>query len=231
MNHHVKGGYFNMKQEELYGEDYYERGVEKKISGYTNYSYMPTRSYEEASTLLSRWDNEILSIGSMYRPITILDFGCAKGYLVHALRQLGFDAYGYDISEYAREHAHPRVKDFINSEKPDYYDYIICKDVMEHIPEEQIFETLYSIKSVLKEEALFVIPLGDKNDKGVDQFRIREYEMDVTHVTKKDEDWWIDKFREAGFEIVDFKYKFGDIKKKWQEFEHGNGFFFVRPKE
>ena len=32
---------------------------------------------------------------------TICDFGCAKGYLVYALRLLGYDAYGVDISEYA----------------------------------------------------------------------------------------------------------------------------------
>jgi hypothetical protein len=96
---------------------------------------------------------------------------------------------------------------------------------MEHIPEDNIPIILKELNNILIDEALFVIPLGD-NDK----FRIREYEIDVTHVTKKDEDWWIDKFKEAGFEIVDFKYKFGDIKKKWQNYDYGNGFFFVRPK-
>ena len=200
---------------ELFSEDYYENGVEKKISGYSNYKYIPTRSYEEASTLKERWKEG-----------NVLDYGCAKGYLVHTLCQLGLDAYGFDISKYAVENAHERVKDKIltnlfNTE----FDYIICKDVMEHIPEDNIPIILKELNNILIDEALFVIPLGD-NDK----FRIREYEIDVTHVTKKDEDWWIDKFKEAGFEIVDFKYKFGDIKKKWQNYDYGNGFFFVRPK-
>jgi len=154
---------------------------------------------------------------------------CAKGYLVHALRQLGFNAYGQDISKYAIENCHPEVKDYVDYEEKNMgFQYVICKDVMEHVPEDYVLNTLRVIKSSMmadkdKREALFVIPLGDD-----DKFRIREYEMDVTHVTKKDEDWWINKFKQAGFEIVDFKYRFGDIKKKWQSYEHGNGFFFVR---
>lgn len=204
--------------EDKFNEDYFENGVEKKLSGYTNYRYMPTRSYEEAIALKSRWKEG-----------KVLDYGCAKGYLVHALRQLGFDAYGQDISRYAIDNCHPAVKDYVSfEEKWMGFQYIVCKDVMEHVPEDCVLNTLRVIKSSLmqdrtKREALFVIPLGDDG-----KFRIREYEMDVTHVTKKDEDWWIDKLKQAGFFIVDFKYKFGDIKKKWQGYEYGNGFFFVR---
>ena len=31
----------------------------------------------------------------------VLDFGCAKGFTVKALRLLGYKAYGVDVSEYA----------------------------------------------------------------------------------------------------------------------------------
>ena len=31
---------------------------------------------------------------------SVLDFGCARGYLVKALRKLAIMAYGYDISEW-----------------------------------------------------------------------------------------------------------------------------------
>jgi SAM-dependent methyltransferase len=204
-----------MTEGELFGENYYEHGVTTKTSGYEDYHYMPTRSYEEAIAL----DDELVWG-------TVLDWGCAKGYLVHALRQLGIDAYGFDISEYAVDNCHPRVKDYVfNSEVQleDEYDTIICKDVMEHVPEEEVPTILRKIKSYCRYQALFIIPLGD-NDK----FRIREYEIDVTHVTKKDEDWWIDKFREAGFTLEKFSYSLGSIKKKWKEHEHGNGFFRVR---
>lgn len=217
--------------ENQFNEDYFERGVEKNLSGYTNYKYMPTRSYEEASTLIERWgiyDWIIDDEGNDKDvPYKILDYGCAKGFLVHSLRQLGYEAYGYDISEYAINNCVPDVKEYLSNDMEDeLYDYVVCKDVMEHIPENEVLNVLSEIYTSLKTEALFVIPLGDDN-----KFRIREYEIDVTHVTKKDEDWWINRFKESGFEIVDFKYSFGAIKKKWQHYDHGNGFFFVKPKD
>jgi 2-polyprenyl-3-methyl-5-hydroxy-6-metoxy-1,4-benzoquinol methylase len=36
-----------------------------------------------------------------FHPGTVLDAGCAWGYLVAALRDKGVEAYGIDISEYA----------------------------------------------------------------------------------------------------------------------------------
>jgi len=39
----------------------------------------------------------------------LLDVGCAKGFLVKDLLELGIDAYGIDISEYALMHCEPEV--------------------------------------------------------------------------------------------------------------------------
>jgi hypothetical protein len=73
----------------------------------------------------------------------------------------------------------------------------------------------------------FVIPLGDNN-----LFRIREYEIDVTHVTKKDEEWWVNLFTSCGFRLREFSYSMGPIKEKWiKEHPHGNGFFILERKE
>ena len=69
-----------------------------------------------------------------------------------------------------------------------------------------------------------MIPLGDN-----DRFRIREYEVDVTHVTKKDEEWWIKMFESQDMQLVQFSYSLGSIKEKWIEpHPHGNGFFILR---
>lgn len=200
--------------EEKFNEDYFEKGVEKKISGYTNYRYIPTRSFEEASSIKTLW----------MRPGTLLDWGCAKGFLVHSLRRLGFQAFGYDISEYAIKNGKAEVLPYISNKKPRMsFNYLVCKDVMEHVHEEEVPITLKEMRSVCEGQALFVIPLGD-NDK----LRIREYEMDVTHITKKDEDWWLEQFTKAGFNILWFGYKVGDLKKKWvAEHPHGNGFFLL----
>lgn len=194
----------------LFNEDYFENGVKKGISGYENYHYIPERSYSEAISIA-----QFCSL-----PNTFLDFGCGKGYLVHALRQLGIDAYGEDISDYALSNCHPRVKGFVSRPTTRFFDFIFAKDVLEHVPNLQ--ETLSALRERC-DHGLFVVPLGDN---GV--YRIREYEVDKTHLIKEDEDFWIDNFRKAGFDFVDFSYSLGHIKEKWLSVHpFGNGFFRV----
>jgi len=196
----------------LFTEDYYEDGVRKHISGYENYKWMPTRSIPEA-----------VDIKNTFKFETCVDYGCAKGFLVHALRLIGCDAYGEDISEYAIENYHPKIKDYLSLPNDKFYDLLICKDVLEHIKVEDIPGVLkhFTKKS---HQFFFTIPLGDN-----DRFRIREYEVDITHVTKKDEEWWFNMFEDHGFKLVNFSYSLGSIKQKWIEsYPYGNGFFFLR---
>lgn len=192
-------------------EDYYEDGIRKHISGYENYKWMPTRSIPEA-----------LDIQNYFEFNNCVDYGCAKGFLVHALRIIGCDAYGEDISEYAVENSHPNVKPYITLPNDKKYDLLICKDVLEHIEVEDIPDVLDKFKSK-SNQFFFTIPLGD-----ADRFRIREYEVDITHVTKKDEEWWIDMFKLHGLKLEKFSYNFGSIKEKWvNSYPYGNGFFVL----
>ena len=62
-----------------FNKDYYEDGVRKKLSGYQEYKWMPTRSIPEAVDIINTFDFN-----------TCLDFGCAKGFLVHALRTVSY---------------------------------------------------------------------------------------------------------------------------------------------
>ena len=207
-----------------FDEDYYERGVEKHKSGYTNYHYMPERSYSEAIEIVKKFaDCE-----------TVLDFGCAKGFLVHTLQKLGKYTAGEDISEYAIENCLPSVRDrvfHLNKEDIDdtlvqiKYDLVIAKDILEHVPENEMLKTMDYLAARTNKYLFAGIRLGDN-----DLFRIREFEVDVTHVTKKDEDWWIESFQEAGFKLKEFAYSMGAIKEKWtKQFPYGNGFFILEP--
>jgi 2-polyprenyl-3-methyl-5-hydroxy-6-metoxy-1,4-benzoquinol methylase len=197
-------------QSKLFSKEYYEDGIKNKISGYENFHWIPTRSYSEAIEIINRFDFN-----------SCVDYGCAKGFLVHALRKLGKEAYGEDISDYAIKNCDTKIKDFISKPTNRKIDFIICKDVMEHIPENLVVEIFKYLRNRCK-EALFTIPFGDDN-----VLRIREYEIDITHVTKKDEDWWIDALNESGFKIKEFKYNMGTIKEKWKDYKYGNGFFHV----
>ncbi len=195
----------------LFTKDYYEDGVRKHISGYENYKWEPTRSIPEA-----------LDIQKEFTFKTCVDYGCAKGFLVNALRVVGCDAYGEDISEYAVENSHPNVRKYVSLPNDNHYDLLICKDVLEHVQELDLPEVLQSLKRKAS-QFFFVIPLGDE-----DRFRIREYEVDITHVTKKDEEWWINLFKSQGFKLTKFSYSLGYIKKKWiDQYSYGNGFFIL----
>jgi hypothetical protein len=192
-----------------FNRDYYEDGIRKHLSGYQEYRWMPTRSIPEA-----------IDIKNNFVFNTCVDYGCAKGFLVHALRILGVEAYGEDISEYAISNCHPKVSEYLSLPNENKYDLLIAKDILEHVEEQDIPEILAKFTNKAK-QFFFVIPLGDDN-----LFRIREYEVDITHVTKKDEEWWIDIFNKNGILITNFSYSMGSIKNKWiSQYPYGNGFF------
>jgi hypothetical protein len=192
-----------------FNKDYYENGVKKHISGYENYKWIPERSIPEA-----------IDIKNNFTFNSCVDYGCAKGFLVSALRLIGCEAYGEDISEYAIKNCKPDVSKYLSYPNNNKYDLLICKDVLEHVLEQELSNLLKKLHSKAN-EFLFVIPLGDD-----DKFRIREYEIDITHVTKKDEEWWISLFKSNDFKIIDFSYSFGSVKEKWiKQYPHGNGFF------
>jgi hypothetical protein len=202
-----------MSSPNLFDEKYFEDGVRNHISAYENFRWMPERTIREASSLINRIQFD-----------TALDFGCAKGFMVHALRLLGKEAYGVDLSEYAVSHGHPRVLNFLSvitsvTDVKGGWDLIIAKDVLEHIPKDLIPGVLAELR--LRCKTLFVaVPLGDGT-----RYRIREYEMDITHVVRESEEWWLTTVVEAGFKIKYFDYQFGHMKENWTgEHPYGNAF-------
>lgn len=201
----------------VFNEDYFERGVEKQISGYQDYRWLPHYVLPMANELKKRYGNS-----------SYLDFGCAKGFLVKALKLLGCDAYGFDTSEYAiKSITNPSLRKSCHND-PSWFnsynwDTIIAKDVLEHIKYEDIDEILMSLRQRCS-NLIVVVPLGDGK-----LFRIREYEIDKTHVIREDEEWWINKFVETGFETDEFYYKLTGFKDNWTErYPYGNGIFFLK---
>lgn len=85
-------------------------------------------------------------IVDLFNPTTVLDAGCACGYLVAALRDLGVQAYGFDISKYAISKVREDVQEFcfehsitkpLPSRVPETYDLVVVTEVLEHLfPEE-----------------------------------------------------------------------------------------------
>ena len=206
-----------------YDKDYFENGLATGKSCYVNYSWMPELTIKMAYNIVKH-----LGLSdSDY----ILDYGCSKGFLVKALRLLDIHAYGCDISKYAIEHLDADVREYckqVSDIKPFpfddiSFDWIISKDVLEHIPEDGIRKLLLDAHQYTK-KMFHVIPLASIDGK----FVIQEYHDDPTHVTIKDKEWWAKTFKECGWELSKFDYKVKGIKQNWWEaYELGNGFFIL----
>jgi len=210
-----------MTQAEKFDRDYFENGVATGVSGYQDYRWLPEMTLVFAHKMIKNLD---LREGDK-----VLDYGCAKGFMVHAFRLLDIDAYGCDISEYAIENAHPPVRDYVRlmSEGGDipfpdnHFRQVIAKDVYEHLPEEVLEKTLQ--ESARVSERLFtIVPLGDG-----EKYVIPSYEHDITHIHRQPPEWWEQKFEEQGWRVDRFSSLVPGMKQNYAKFPKGNGFFFL----
>jgi SAM-dependent methyltransferase len=72
-------------------------------------------------------------------PRSVLDAGCAMGFLVEGLRARGVEAFGIDVSEYAISKIDETIAEYcqvgsLTEPLPRRYDLITCVEVVEHIP-------------------------------------------------------------------------------------------------
>lgn len=212
-----------------YDRDYFESGPTSGKSLYEDYHWIPELTIPLAKLIKEHIDKrfgpEILNDKAM------LDFGCAKGFLVKAFRLIGVNCYGVDISEYAIRSAPEDLDSFVSHIKSDLnhpkdwpsFDWVVAKDVLEHFPYDDIDEVLSKLRE--KAENIFaVIPLGNGSN-----YYIAEYEEDKSHFIRQDLEWWKNRFRENGFD-VEATYDVGNLKAKWAEHHHkGNGLFISKP--
>jgi SAM-dependent methyltransferase len=200
----------------LYNEDYFERGIKAGVSCYENYRWIQEETIDMCKA--------VISFASIDTKDTILDFGCAKGFLVKAFLTLGYDCRGVDISDYAISECDPYVKDRVkilknNEVIEDQFDVIISKDVLEHITYERIESLVKNFREKSK-KLVVVVPLAENG-----KYVAPEYELDITHIIREDIVWWENLFKNSGFNVVSGSYKVKGIKDKWSQYERSNGFF------
>ena len=213
-----------MNEKTFYDEDYFENGLVSKKSCYENYRWMPELTIPMADKI-ARYLN-------LTYDQNILDFGCSKGYLVKAFRLLNFQSYGVDISNYAINRIEPDIVSYCKLINDDnivpfdlHFDYVMSKDVLEHMTIENLKALLSQYKENCK-KMFHVIPLGEEG-----KFRIDEYHLDKSHIQIHSENWWINFFDDNGWEVEDFLYQVKGIKDKWiKSHEKGNGFFTLKKK-
>lgn len=133
-------------------------------------------------------------------PKTVLDAGCAMGYLVAALRDRGVEAYGVDISEYAisqvREDIRPYCKvgslvEQLPEGLPAKYDLVVTIEVLEHLYEDEGKRAIRNLCK-LADQVLFSSTPDDFTER--------------THVNVQQREYWCRAFFENGF-VDDINYR------------------------
>ena len=127
------------------------------------------------------------------KPRTILDVGCAIGFLVEAFWRRGVRAYGIDVSEYAITQVPEDLKGFCSVRSvieplpenfPQSYDLLTCIEVLEHMPPDEGKTAIKNMASKTR-SILFSSTPHDL--------------VEPTHVNVRPVIYWLQSFAEVGF--------------------------------
>ena len=128
-----------------------------------------------------------------FAPKTVLDAGCAMGYLVAALRDRGVEAYGVDISKYAISKVREDVKPFctvgslteeLPPELPKHFDLVTNIEVLEHLYAEDGLKAVQNICK-LTDTVIFSSTPDDFTEP--------------THLNVQQREYWARLFAQCGF--------------------------------
>ena len=126
----------------------------------------------------------------------MLDAGCAKGFLVRALRERGVDAWGVDHSAWAVERAEPEARPFVACADvaalplDREYDLVVALDLLSHLTEAQAEAFMRRARDVTRVALVATIPPALDPPPG---------DRDATHVTRRPREWWRALFLRAGW--------------------------------
>jgi len=128
-----------------------------------------------------RYDRDTSNANAMALPIwhyfptaKSLDVGCATGFVVEAMRELGFDAWGTDLSYWAVEHAaqgaQGRLRQGDLMEGLPFgtgeFEVVTCLEVLEHMEPDMIPDVLREIRRVTSKFVVATIPSFGENQYG-----------------------------------------------------------------
>ncbi len=156
-----------MLRRRAYGASYYGRGRDPSsrggLSGYEQYT-RATSNADVAAYLLWRF----------FPASRVLDAGCAHGFVVEALREVGVDAEGVDASRFAIAHA-PRVvspyvrRADLTKRLPfprDSFDVVTVLETLEHVPVARVPRALENLRRVCRGWVVATIPSFGPNAGG-----------------------------------------------------------------
>ena len=129
------------------------------------------------------------SIQEEINPSTVLDAGCAKGFLVEAMRSLDIQAWGIDVSAFAITHVHESIQEYCSVQSLTIdlvqdYSLITCIEVLEHMPEKDAKAAIKNMCSH-SQDILFSSSPNDYKE--------------ATHINVHPPEYWVEQFARYGF--------------------------------
>jgi len=145
--------------------------------------------YERTPAWLNFFSEIARTIQQTIAPRTALDAGCAMGFLVEGLRDVGIEAYGVDISSYAIQQVRADIQPFcwvgsLTEPLPQKYDLIISIEVLEHIPKRESERALLNLCQATDDIVFSSTPLDYR---------------EATHFNVQSPDDWAEQFARQGF--------------------------------
>lgn len=153
--------------DDVYGAHYFGSGRDPLdrmgLSGYERYD-RDTSNANVAAYLVWRW----------FDVRRTLDVGCATGFVVEALRELGLDTQGVDVSQFAVDQAAAGARGHIAYGNlthrlafPDgHFDLVSVFETLEHLPPESVPAAVAELRRVTNSYVVATIPSFGANENG-----------------------------------------------------------------
>lgn len=130
---------------------------QKSANGYIS-------SYDSADVASDRFSTAFAGCAN------VLDIGCGSGRDMRVMQQFGIQVDGVDPCDAFVNHASSRNRQPGSFVKPDSlpelssvsdssYDGVLCSAVLMHIPEEELFDSVFAIRRVLKEKGRVLVSI------------------------------------------------------------------------
>ena len=188
------------EKREYYNRDYFQTGGCK--GWYDETAFTIENEFHKARAIDLR---EVLDLREGDRA---LEIGCALGNVAYWLRDAGIDAYGTDLSAWATMNSHlspeyVRQADIARGVPfPETdFDMIFSREVLEHIPEDDVAAALANIAEMLRPGGVTMHWIATNRNAKEEKKRHNPLNYDESHVCIRGPEWWVERFAESGLQL------------------------------